>query len=508
MYTHIPICIFANNNLLINTFRQETQYMSDLLLDNLADAERWEWNVFNQRMYRNQGSPFLSSLGAYLDIGDDVVLKFQVSLRMRASSQVVKSRVGKILSVAREHDLVSRNIAFSRRQQEQQTTNRGTVWLLLNWWVEGMSNTYVPPEPHSHVALPIEIVRSNLVLWVPASLISDIAFIFHYEDIIKGVYGNTNGLRNTYFCRSMWDSNMPMSVTYSHPYYSIFSTDRVESYAERTWGMIEKIQNVLFKLMASRSGTQKLNQSIGIKCSHRDWEIIKKRFDKSNCCFYERSGVRNIHRYTRHLTQQTIKNPKGKKENIIIENKDMFDQLIRGFGSCVVSTVRRKFPSTNSRQRSEATQNLQSTDDLNSILPVHLCTIPNSEKEYKYRSTDRGITFRFDVQAQKLQILVRYAKLNSTDPEVYNFYGVALETRVVEPVVNDDANGMEESDQNRLIGQEFEAYDSNFSVVSLAANTVICHVTECDSIDSVYILDSRHSFEIDFVKQKIREYLS
>ena len=50
-----------------------------------------------------------------------------------------------------------------------------------------MSDTYVPPEPHSHMDLPSEIVRSNMVMWVPASLISDIAFIFHYEDKINGV---------------------------------------------------------------------------------------------------------------------------------------------------------------------------------------------------------------------------------------------------------------------------------------------------------------------------------
>ena len=47
-----------------------------------------------------------------------------------------------------------------------------------------MSDPYVSPKPHSHVDLPSEIVRSNMVLWVPASLIYNIAFIFHYEDII------------------------------------------------------------------------------------------------------------------------------------------------------------------------------------------------------------------------------------------------------------------------------------------------------------------------------------
>ena len=156
------------------------------------------------------------------------------------------------------------------------------MWIQLNWWVGGLINSFIPPAPHSHVALPPEIVRSNMVVWIPSSIISDIVFVFHYTNIINGVYGNTHGLKNTYFCRYMWDSNTPTNSFLSHPYYSLFSTNRVESCAERTWGVIQAVQDILYKLMASRGSCQKLNQSVSVKLAHRDWKIVKGWFNQSN----------------------------------------------------------------------------------------------------------------------------------------------------------------------------------------------------------------------------------
>ena len=189
----------------------------------------------------------------------------------------------------------------------------------------------------------------------------------------------------------------------------------------------------------------------------------------------------------------------------------MLDQLVQGFGSCVLSTIRRKFPSTQTRSRSQATQNLLSTDTLNSIIGLNYCTTPNSKIEYRYWSTNRGVTLRYDLEGGGMHVIVQYAQMYSIDTKIYQFYGVALEEeRVSEVNRNNNNEAGRNNNMRRLIGQEFDAHECIFCVISCDQNMATCQVTDCYNVDvqSVYTVESHHTFEIDFVQEKITEYLS
>ena len=90
---------------------------------------------------------------------------------------------------------------------------------------------------------------------MPATFVADVAFIFHVDDLWDGKYLHTEGVRNTYYCHSKWSYNQLRSSTINHPYFSIFDHTRVESYANRVWGVIKKIQGIFIKLMGQTSST-------------------------------------------------------------------------------------------------------------------------------------------------------------------------------------------------------------------------------------------------------------
>ena len=79
----------------------------------------------------------------------------------------------------------------------------------------------------------------------------------------------------------MWDSNLWTNEKISHPYYSLFSTNRVESHTERTWGVIEQIQDQFLLLMGKCGGCQKLNQTVAVQMTYQEWYIIKSQFNAS-----------------------------------------------------------------------------------------------------------------------------------------------------------------------------------------------------------------------------------
>ena len=51
------------------------------------------------------------------------------------------------------------------------------------------------------VSLPHELIQTDLVQWIPATFILDVAFIFHITDILNGNYFHTEGVKHAYFCR-------------------------------------------------------------------------------------------------------------------------------------------------------------------------------------------------------------------------------------------------------------------------------------------------------------------
>ena len=140
------------------------------------------WTVQEIMAPRQQGTPFLScALEAYLDVGDFVALKHNVSV-----TPDLTSSLGLIIKVGE-----------SRTMTNTATRQENVRWVKLNWWIVA-DNTF-SPETLAHVSLPTESIRTNYVQWVPENLISDVAFIFHLEDLLDGKYPNTHGLKTHSF---------------------------------------------------------------------------------------------------------------------------------------------------------------------------------------------------------------------------------------------------------------------------------------------------------------------
>ena len=489
--------------------------MFDNLINYLLPAETWQWNVLGQQTYQVQGTPFLSSIGVYLDIGDHVCFKQTIRI-IQPEQTNLSCRIGKVISVKKQEDLVRQNIPIATEQRH--FTNNQCYWVLINWWIEGSSSVQ-PASPQSYVGLPREMIQSNLVQWIPAYLISDVAFVFHASDIVRGKYPHTEGVRNAFYCRAMWDSSTPFIPNnfLTMPYYSIFNSNQVEKYAERVWSVIELVQNLILKLMGKRGKSQKLNQSEKVSLSPREWEIIKLRFDKSSYCFFERPGVSTVHRYGTGLTQVTIWK-KSKKEIITVENRFMLAQLMDAFGVCVVSTVRERFPS-GARLRltdgfGEITRRLTSVDLLNSIMELHDHTVPNCDVQYAYRKRTRGIDFWYDPAARKLQLCIRYARVEADDGKVFDFYnGINLVEGIRLPEAENNAAPQQRDDQNQVPrireGECFEAYNCFFQVRAIVgSDSVDCIVLERDNeADEQYELGSSFTFDNAFVSNKINDYL-
>ena len=84
--------------------------MSYLQVKDLLNAKQWDWNVLDNSQYWNQSSLLLLDLGAYIDIGDDAVINFDLSLQTSASSLEVRCKVGCIVAVAKQHKSISSSI--------------------------------------------------------------------------------------------------------------------------------------------------------------------------------------------------------------------------------------------------------------------------------------------------------------------------------------------------------------------------------------------------------------
>ena len=131
-----------------------------------------------------------------------------------------------------------------------------------------------------NVALPQELVHTDLVQWIPVSFVSDIAFIFHISDLLREKYLHTDGVKNAFFCRFQWLTNSPRSSFSTILYFSIFKDNQVESHSEILWGMVEKVQTIFLKLMGRTSQAQALQNSSNCHFTVREWDLFKSHFKK------------------------------------------------------------------------------------------------------------------------------------------------------------------------------------------------------------------------------------
>ena len=99
--------------------------------------------------------------------------------------------------------------------------------------------------------------------------------MFHIDDIINGKFAHTKGLNNVYFFELIWDTINPnVTSAVTHPYYSSFH-HTVEMYPSRVLGVIERVQNMLLKLMGRTGVAHKLNYMDHATMSS-EWKIIKR----------------------------------------------------------------------------------------------------------------------------------------------------------------------------------------------------------------------------------------
>ena len=452
------------------------------------NSERWNIQRILQ-MPVKQGKPFLSkTLGAYLDIGDFVEVEHDVNI-----TPLIRTRYGLIVGVKPSNDI--------NNSWDPTSTDDTAKWVQINWWVSTTNNIFTPVPSFEHVALPTELIRTNYVQWVPEHMILDVCFIFHIEDILSGYYGHTHGMRNVFFCNSIWDCIQPLTTAYSHPYYSIFAqNNNTESHAERLWGIIEKVQVMFLKTMGRRGESQKLNYTESVTLTQREWKMVKSRFHRGSCCLFQHKGNSTIYRYGINLCKETIRKKNQEREVIVIENSNMLQQLILAFGTCVVSTVRSRFPS-GAKVRQGATQTqvvnkLKTTEYVNSLLELSLEEKDNCDVTHSYRKATRGVDFCYNFGAKKFTLAVRYSMLDADDDLIKSFY-TNMAYAPQEEAVNQGPSP--------LVDKEFEAFQCLFQVTRVQADNVDCLVTESENTQ--YILGSTYIFSKKFVSDKHREYL-
>ena len=473
--------------------------MSDLLLSHLVRSISIDFSTIQQR--KSHGCPLLlSSLGAYLDIGDTVLFKYSIKI---APPSTIESNIGSILAIETQQNLI--NQKNTRFCSNLSSFPLYTQWIEVNWWILSQ-NTYIPDSPLSHVLMPPEVIRTSYVQWIPAFYIYDVAFIFHHEDILYGKYANTHGVKNAFVCRSFLDyeTNPDISSARSHPYFDIFDVDVAESYRSRVWDLIEKAQLLILSAMRRRGDGQKLHYRESISLSPFEWKILKSRFD-DDCCLHQYEGCSTLYRYGRGLSQETVKRVRVDKEVILVENALMLQQLINAFGTCICSTVRSRFPPGPKVSRGagvgHSVKHLKTDSFVNSFIELTLNDISNANVEFNLRKKSRGVDIRYDFGARKLAVVVRYDKLKSTDVMIRSFY----EDVVIEAAEPQRPRPAPE-DYSHLINSEFEAFDSLFLVTSISENNLLCTVTE-GAENELYVTGSSHTFTLAFVQQKINEYL-
>ena len=172
--------------------------MSNVLSHHLLQAEQWSWHQLNQEENQAIGAPFLAELGSYLDVSVDVVFKEEICVTSRSNDHQFNCKVGHIISVRQQSNLMAQRIHFCPRPEYY---SNNSFWVRVNLWINCHSDSFLQEDnDFVHLALPKEMICSNLVIWIPAVIICDVAFIFHITDIISGKYMYTNGVRNAYFC--------------------------------------------------------------------------------------------------------------------------------------------------------------------------------------------------------------------------------------------------------------------------------------------------------------------
>ena len=88
--------------------------------------------------------------------------------------------IGRILRKSQQRYLFSPNTRFCTLSQ---VFNEETNWILLNWRLIESTNNRVQ---NINVALPQELVRTDLVQWIHVSFVLDVAFIFHISHLLGG----------------------------------------------------------------------------------------------------------------------------------------------------------------------------------------------------------------------------------------------------------------------------------------------------------------------------------
>ena len=197
-----------------------------------------------------------------MDVGDIVTMKYSINVM-----QSIRAKVGIIFDTD-----IQQNMQHLHPNNDGNPASR---WIRVNWWVESARQNILESHLSNYAALPAELIRTNIIQWVPESLTEDVAFVFHVNDIINGKFVHTKGLNNVYFCQLIWDTINPVASAVTHPYYSSFD-HTVESYPSRVWGVIVRVQNMLLKLMGRTGEAQKLNYMDHATMSVSKWKIIKK----------------------------------------------------------------------------------------------------------------------------------------------------------------------------------------------------------------------------------------
>ena len=390
--------------------------------------------------------------------------------------------------------------------ERQNVFSMSTQWIQINWWIPAQHN-FNPPDEYKHVSIPPELIRTNYVQWIPAKYIDEIAFIFHIDDILHGKYLNTHGLKNVYFSRSILDAytNRTLESASPLPYFEIFGGE-VENHANRVWGVIERVQQMLLKAMGRRGKNQKLHYTESSVFTKNDWILVKSRFNKDIPCLFTYTGDSTVHRYGIGLSQETIKRRSIEKEIIVIENTEMLQQVISAFGTCACSTVRARFPKgpilTRGSKRGSTVKQLKKSDKVNSITKLSNNSTASEDVEYSSRRKERGFDFRYDFGSRKFSIAVRYNTVLSTDNIITSFYG-----RIDYEQEHQNQENNIQMISGVTVNSHFEAFDSLFIVVSITQNNVRCQVVEAGE-DETYNNESEHTFSIAFVRHKINEYLS
>ena len=177
----------------------------------------------------------------------------------------------------------------------------------------------------------------------------------------------------------------------------------------------------------------------------------------------------------------------------------MLEKFVSGFGRCVCSTVRVKFPSG---------AGFTSQDVLNSVIVLQNEYTPNNEMRYVHRKDRRGIDFWYDIKLRKLHIVIQYSRVDADEGIVFSFYDSApLETgaREYQQVQNEVSRIIA-----AMVGQCFEAHNCFFDVVGTVGNDYVsCNVVKQDeNTNDTYCVRSAFNFHNEFVLIKIKEYLN